>query len=73
MQLLTDDLKQKTGKVVTNQFDQPVTGIPIEQCRKILGKAAEKMTDMEIESLRDVFVVLSDLAIDSYLFKRTKD
>ncbi len=42
----------------------------IEECRKILGGAAEKMTDPEIESLRDTFIVLSDLAIDSYLEKR---
>lgn len=44
--------------------------MPIAECRRILGKIAEKMTDPEIESLRDTFIVLSDLAIDSYLAKR---
>lgn len=42
----------------------------VDQCRKIVGTAAEKMADLEIERLRDLFVVLSDLAIDSYLTKR---
>lgn len=44
----------------------------IKKCRKILGKIAETMTDQEIENLRDTFIVLSDLAIDSYLAKRKK-
>lgn len=42
----------------------------VTQCRKIIGRTAEKMTDSEIEQLRDLFIVLSDLAIDSYLEKR---
>lgn len=46
--------------------------LAIAKCRKILGKVAEKMTDSEIEGLRNTFVVLSDLAIDSYLAKRKK-
>lgn len=44
--------------------------LTITQCRKILGKVAQKMNDSEIEQLRDTFIVLSDLAIDSYLVKR---
>lgn len=44
--------------------------ITIARCKKILGKFAEKMTDSKIEQLRDTFVVLSDLAIDSYLVRR---
>ncbi len=42
----------------------------IGECKRILGRVAEKMTDPEIESLRDTFIVLSDLVIDSYLTKR---
>ncbi|KKQ89240.1 MAG: hypothetical protein UT12_C0019G0009 [Candidatus Curtissbacteria bacterium GW2011_GWC2_38_9] len=70
---INENLKQDVPNTSKPQPRHPVTGIPIEECRKILGKAAEKMTDMEIESLRDVFIVLSDLAIDSYLTKRTKN
>ena len=44
--------------------------LTITRCRKILGKAAEKMTDTEIEELRNVFIVISDIAIDSYLAKK---
>ncbi len=44
--------------------------LTIAECRKILSKTAEKMSDPEIESLRNTFIVLSDLAIDSYLAKR---
>jgi len=44
--------------------------LTVAQCRKILGNAALKMTDEEIEQLRDTFIVLSDLVIDSYLEKR---
>lgn len=42
----------------------------ISYCKKILGEVSKNMADSEIESLRDTFVVLSDLAIDSYLAKR---
>lgn len=52
----------------------PETGVfmsvSIGVCRQILVKTAEKMSNEEIEGLRDSFVVLSDLAIDSYLAKR---
>ncbi len=44
--------------------------LSVTHCRKVLGKCAEKMTNSEIERLKDMFVVLSDLAIDSYLAKR---
>ncbi len=44
--------------------------LTVSQCKKILGKVAQKMNDSEIEQLRDTFVVLSDLAIDSYLEKK---
>ena len=44
--------------------------LSIEQCREILGKTAEKMTNSEVEELRNVFIALSDLAIDSYLTKK---
>lgn len=46
--------------------------LSILECRKILGKFAEKMTDSEIEELKNTFVTISDLAIDSYLAKRKK-
>ncbi len=44
--------------------------LTITYCRKILGEISKNMTDSEIETLRDTFIVLSDLAIDSYLAKR---
>ena len=46
--------------------------LPISRCRHILNYSASEMSDAEIEELRDMFVVLSDLAIDSYLEKRNK-
>lgn len=44
--------------------------LSINQCRKILGKPGDGMTDEEIEHLQNVFVLLSDFAISSYLEKR---
>jgi len=46
--------------------------LTINQCREILEKSAETMTDLEIEELRNAFIVISDLAIDSYLAKIKK-
>jgi len=43
--------------------------MPIEECKRILGSVAEKMTDMEIEELRNIFIAIADLSIDSYLQK----
>lgn len=45
--------------------------IPINKCREILVKTSGAMTDTEIEQLRNAFVVLSDLAIDSYLERKS--
>ncbi len=46
--------------------------LSILECRKILGKIAEEMTDQEIEDLKNYFAAISDLAIDTYLDKRSK-
>lgn len=45
----------------------------LETCRKILGKTAQKMSDQEIEELRNTFIVISDLAIDSFLKKTRRE
>ena len=47
--------------------------IPISKCRKILGKDAESMSNSEIEEISNTFVVISDLAIDSYLDKKRQN
>lgn len=47
--------------------------LSINQCKQILGKSKETLTDSEIEQIRNIFVVLSDLAIDSYTFKRESE
>jgi len=36
-----------------------------------LGNVGERMSDEEIRSLQDIFVVIADLAIDTYLFKKS--
>lgn len=46
--------------------------LTISQCRKILGNSCSSMSDLEIEELRNNFMVLSDIAIDCYLAKRNK-
>ena len=46
--------------------------LSLTQCKEILGKIAEKMSDSEIEELRNIFIALSDLAIDSYIIKIKK-
>jgi len=42
----------------------------VEQARKILGKSADEYTDDELLEVINTFVVISDIAIDSYLEKR---
>lgn len=44
--------------------------ISMEQCRKLLGKSGQKLKDEQITGLKNVAVVLADLAIDDYLTKR---
>lgn len=44
--------------------------LTMSQCREILGKT--DLSDQKIEEIRDMFVVLSDLAIDSFLEKRNR-
>lgn len=44
--------------------------LSINQCRKILGESGEAMSDEAIKHLQNVFVLLSDFAITSYLEKR---
>lgn len=46
--------------------------LSLTQCKEILGKIAEKMSDSEIEELRNIFIALSDLAIESCLAKIKK-
>jgi len=44
-----------------------------EEARKIMGKKADKYTDEELLDVINTLTVLSDLAIDSYLKKRTDE
>lgn len=44
--------------------------ISIDKCREILGKSGDGMSNEEIEHLQNIFVLLSDFAITSYLEKR---
>jgi hypothetical protein len=44
--------------------------LTIPKCKDILGEMTKTMTDSDIENLKDIFVVLSDFAIDSFLDKR---
>lgn len=44
--------------------------LSVKKCKSILGRAGQTMTNSEIESLRDIFVVISDFAIDSFLNNR---
>ena len=41
----------------------------VDRCRKILGKAADEMTDNQIEELRDFYIAFSDFVIDSEIEK----
>lgn len=43
--------------------------LSIAHCRKILGDAGRKLTDQEIEKLRDTFIALSDFVIDGEIEK----
>ncbi len=52
--------------------EQKTQLLPLDICRKLLGNVAKSMTDAEIEDLRNIFIVIADLAIDSYLQKKKK-
>lgn len=41
----------------------------VSHCRKILEDAGRKLTDHEIETLRDTFIALSDFVIDDEIEK----
>jgi len=43
--------------------------LSIQHCRRTLGDAGRKLTDQEIETLRDTFIALSDFVIDSEIEK----
>ena len=43
--------------------------ISVQQCRKILGVAGDKLSDQEIEAIRDTFISFSDFVIDSEIEK----
>jgi transcription elongation factor Elf1 len=46
--------------------------ISVKQAREILCKSAGDMHETQIRELVDIFTILSDFAIDSYLAKRSK-
>ena len=43
-----------------------------EECRKLIGKDC-KLTDQELEKLRDSMYELADIVIEAYLEKRNQD
>ncbi len=44
--------------------------LSIKQCRVLLGDTGKRLTDEQIIELKNVAVVLADLAIDGYIAKR---
>ena len=46
--------------------------IPIEEFKKLLGPAASKFTDTEIEQMRDMEDRLADFIFDAWLRERNR-
>lgn len=44
--------------------------VSVQEARKILGGAGEEYSDQQIEEIVNLFVAMSDLAIDSYIQKK---
>lgn len=44
----------------------------IKKARQAIGETSDKYTDLQLGKIIDIFTVLSDLAIDSYIAKRSK-
>ena len=43
--------------------------ININQCRKILGDAGKNLSDQEIETMKNIFLAITDLIIDMKISK----
>ncbi len=43
--------------------------ISIEEARKIMGVSSKEYTDLQIETMLNIFMVISDLVIDTYMAK----
>ena len=46
--------------------------LTLEQCRKVLGTGC-KLSDTELEALRDQLYGLADIAIETFIEKRDRD
>lgn len=44
--------------------------LSIEEARQLIGKTQAKYTDSQLEDVINIFTVLSDFVIDTYLEKR---
>jgi len=44
--------------------------VSVQEARKILGRSGRDYTDQQVEEIINLFVAISDLAIDSYLEKK---
>lgn len=51
----------------------PNDKVSIEECRKLLGSAAESMTDAQVESERDQMVALAHIVFDQFTEEGKRD
>ena len=46
--------------------------VSVQEARKILGRSGREYTDQQVEEIINLFVAISDFAIDSYLEKKRR-
>jgi hypothetical protein len=51
----------------------PTSKVSIEECRKLLGSAAESMTDTQVEAERDQMVALAHILFDQFTEEMKRD
>ena len=58
---------------ISNKKPNVNRNFSVAKARKIIGESGKKYTDQEIEEVTSIFIVMADLAIDSYLENRGKN